>query len=233
MVGAQVPIGLPVAPRLRILMLHSFRTSGAIFQEQVRRSGLQNPLNEAAELIYMNAPHAASGDIPQDVAAHFSPPFFEWWNFRKDEDGELSYVGFEEAEASVKQALRQHAPVHGICAFSQGTALTSLFAGWQQKGALSGVQPLRFCIMVGGTPFRLAAHHAECYRDPIDLPSLHLIGDRDFLKKHSETLSTLFVDPVVMRHKGGHAVPALPVEAQDEVRAFLAKQSAKLVQASL
>lgn len=71
-------------------------------QKLLRSCGLH------AAQIYMNAPHAASGDIPQDVAAHFSPPFFEWWNFRKDEDGELSYVGFEEAEASVKQALRQH-----------------------------------------------------------------------------------------------------------------------------
>lgn len=51
MVGPQVPIGMPLAPQLRILMLHSFRTSGAIFQEQVRRSGLQKPLNEAAELV--------------------------------------------------------------------------------------------------------------------------------------------------------------------------------------
>lgn len=44
--------GIPsAAPRMRILMLHSFRTSGAILKEQVRRSGLQKPLNEVADLV--------------------------------------------------------------------------------------------------------------------------------------------------------------------------------------
>ena len=41
----------PLVHPMRILMLHSFRTSGAIFQEQVRRSGLHKPLNEVADLV--------------------------------------------------------------------------------------------------------------------------------------------------------------------------------------
>lgn len=123
--------------RLRVLALHSFRTSGAIFAEQQRRAGLdaaladlidvvrrggagalvtsvpcfphatpphatqcrsvqrQPPntrpsaavLNATAVLLwlpplvqtYIDAPNAASGPIPDDVAPHFEGPYYEWW----------------------------------------------------------------------------------------------------------------------------------------------------------
>ncbi len=33
--------------------------------------------------IYLDAPFAASGPIPRDVAPFFKPPYREWWNFTK------------------------------------------------------------------------------------------------------------------------------------------------------
>lgn len=58
--------------------------------------------------MYVDAPHTASGDIPEDVAANFSGPFFEWWNHRKDEDNNAKYDGFEESESFVRRALQEH-----------------------------------------------------------------------------------------------------------------------------
>lgn len=221
---------LQAPPRLRILLLHSFRTSAAIFKEQIRRSGLQRPLNEVADLIYLEAPHSASGDAPEDVAANFSPPYFEWWNHSQDKSGNSIYDGFKESEELVRQALRDHAPVHGICGFSQGAALASLLAGWQQQGTLPEIAPLHFYLMIGGTPSR---GHAECYQDPLQIASLHFIGEKDYLKKYSQALADLFVEPVVIRHKGGHSVPALASEQAGELRTFLLHQANRTAQANL
>ena len=68
----------PAAPRrpLRLLALHSFRTSAAIFRRQLARLGGL----DGAELVFIDAPHAASGPLPEDVAgAGFEGPFFEWF----------------------------------------------------------------------------------------------------------------------------------------------------------
>lgn len=171
--------------RLRVLMLHSFRTSAAIFKQQVHPmiillcgttrqlnthidaqsrlydlqmqiSGLDRQLNDLVEMvrllcrrcgnlqecslrlcvrlkvrhretlssvavqIFVDAPHAASGPIPKDVEPYFDPPFREWWNFTKqDADGSMQYIGFDESVAYVETKLREHAPIHGLCGFSQ------------------------------------------------------------------------------------------------------------------
>ncbi len=88
--------------------------------------------------IYLDAPHAASGSIPEDVVANFSPPFFEWWNFRKDAEGNLSYVGFEEAETAVKQALISNV---GPDSLLISITLTHLFFPYLSAKLLSCAMP--------------------------------------------------------------------------------------------
>lgn len=61
----------------------------------------------------------------------------------------------------------------------------------------------------------------------------HVAGDKDFLKKYSQMLADLFEDPVVIRHKGGHSVPALASEQAGEVRTFFLHQANRMAQASL
>ncbi len=62
--GTVHTVAPPLMPPMRILMLHSFRTSGDIFQEQVRRSGLHKPLNEIANLVGAPAPVAPASIAP-------------------------------------------------------------------------------------------------------------------------------------------------------------------------
>lgn len=73
--------------------------------------------------------------------------------------------------------------------------------------------------------------------EPMCIPEagsgLHIAGDKDFLKKYSQMLADLFEDPVVIRHKGGHSVPALASEQAGEVRTFLLHQANRMAQASL
>lgn len=65
--------------KLRVLALHSFRTSGRIFQQQLQLSKLDQLLGDLLEFVFVDAPHPSSGAIPQDVHKAFEGPYFEWF----------------------------------------------------------------------------------------------------------------------------------------------------------
>ena len=71
----------PATMKLRVLALHSFRTSGSIFRDQLEALGnWPNAIGDLCEFVYVDAPHPASGEVPEDVASFFQGPYFEWWN---------------------------------------------------------------------------------------------------------------------------------------------------------
>jgi hypothetical protein len=89
----------PPAKRLRILALHSFRTSASIFEDQLRRAGILTGDNDngasscfagvPATVDFLNAPNAASGPPPPDVVAgRWPPPYREWFAATRVEDGD-------------------------------------------------------------------------------------------------------------------------------------------------
>jgi len=55
-------------------------------------------------------------------------------------------------------------------------------------------------------------------------PSLHLIGDRDPVKRLTNLLIESFEHPVVVTHARGHVIPSLPPADLQRVRAFLQAQ---------
>lgn len=50
---------------------------------QFRRSGLDKQLEDIVELVFIDAPNAATGPPEPDVEPFFKPPYYEWWNFKK------------------------------------------------------------------------------------------------------------------------------------------------------
>ncbi len=50
---------------------------------QFKRSGLDKRLEDIAELVFIDAPNAASGPPEPDVEPFFKPPYYEWWNATK------------------------------------------------------------------------------------------------------------------------------------------------------
>ena len=121
--------------KLRLLCLHSFRTSGEILREQVRLAGWEETLGDLVEFHVMDAPHPASGPVPPDVLAFFPDvPYREWWNAteRADPDGSgrktMTYVGLEESLERVKREFDERGPFDGVLGFSQGATLTTILA---------------------------------------------------------------------------------------------------------
>ena len=111
--------------RLRVLCLHSFRTSAAILRDQLDMAQWPQSLGDLCDFTCMDAPHSASGAVPQDVASFFEPPYMEWWN-ATEVNGRLEYVGLEQSLASIDAFVDEHGPFDGVLGFSQGATLTGL-----------------------------------------------------------------------------------------------------------
>lgn len=202
-------------PKLRVLCLHGFRTSAAIFEKQILR--WSPSILELLDLTFLDGPYTARGK--SEVEGIFPGPYFEWYQFNKD-FSELTNL--EECKDYITNYMREHGPFDGLMGFSQGGVLAAAFAGLQQKGlALQQHPPLRFIILVSGAGFNNQQLMHECYSEPVKCPSVHIIGALDFLKKVNEELVLKFENPLVIRHEGKHTVPRLGEEPTKLVRDFL------------
>ena len=75
-------------PRLRVLCLHSFRTSAASFKKQLfELSNIGEALADLIELDLIDAPHECTPEeeerIEPGVKVIFGGPFYEWINVRR------------------------------------------------------------------------------------------------------------------------------------------------------
>lgn len=188
------------ADRLKVLVLHSFRQSGARLASRTKK--LQAALEDIAELIFIDAPHPYQPDASERamLEADFEtmPDFSAqrcWWN---SDDSHTAYTGWEDAI----RAIEAHLPVDGVLGFSQGAAMTGLLA------ALKPSQ-VRFVLCASGFPSRAAAHDMLMRPGSIDVPSLHIYGERDVLVDNSRTLALAecFIDAEVCSHPAGHFAP--------------------------
>uniref|UniRef100_UPI00398E86E0 esterase OVCA2 isoform X2 n=1 Tax=Pristiophorus japonicus TaxID=55135 RepID=UPI00398E86E0 len=136
-----------------------------------------------------------------------------WWFSNPGEESfnALDHVetckGLEESLETVSKAMVELGPFDGIMGFSQGAALVSMICALKQQGD-SRFQ-FDFAILIAGFRSRCKLHE-RFYEEPIALPSLHVFGDTDRVipGAMSQELSTLFMDPVILTHPGGHFVPA-------------------------
>jgi Ran GTPase-activating protein (RanGAP) involved in mRNA processing and transport/predicted esterase len=184
------------ARRLRVLVLHGMRQSARRLRERLRT--LDRALDDVVEFVYLDGPYAVDDAVPHQRC---------WW---KTSDDNRAYAGWE---ASVRQ-IDAHLPADGVLGFSQGAALTGLYAALRTDA-------LRFVICVAGFPSRADAHQVLLEPDSIALPSFHLWGERDTMVEpaRSRALAEVFVGPTLQSHAGGHFAPDhLPVDA---LRVFL------------
>lgn len=206
--------------RLKILVLHSFRQSGARLAAKTQR--MQRALSQLAELVYVDAPHSyraaghAAGEWEEDFGD--APPSTEhqrcWWN-SSDDHGE--YLGWDVSLAHLEDAFRRLGPFDGVIGFSQGAAVAGLLAALQPRGPIE----LRFAICISGFVSRARAHRELMRPSSVELPSLHIYGEADALVDNARTLALAgcFVAPSIASHPGGHFFPnAWPL---DVVVAFL------------
>lgn len=111
--------------------------------------------------------------------------------------------------------------------FSQGGAAAALLVGLQRTGrALKNQQMLGFCICFAGIRVR-DPQLDGCFDALKSIPSVHVIGDKDPVKRMTNMLIESFDNPIVINHPKGHVVPQLSDGDVERMRAFLiARQKA-------
>ncbi|CAM5110652.1 unnamed protein product [Natator depressus] len=217
----------PPPPPLRLLGLHGYGQNQRSFH--ARTGALRKALRGRAELVTVSAPHPAGpepggaagpGDRlagcgvpgPGGPGARCSPSPQDadprcWW-FPRPREGALGAreeaapcQGLEESLEAVAGAFAAHGPFDGLLGFSQGAALVARVCALQQRG--DARFPFQFAVLVAG-------FESSCDREPIAVPSLHVLGDADRVipPARSRELAARFVDPAVLTHPGGHFVPA-------------------------
>ena len=101
-------------------------------QLQLQRAGLLDALSDLVEITFIDAPNPASGPIPEDVAPHFSPPYYEWWNAQRTTtttttNGSTTtptttwtYQNASTSLSFLTDYMKLHGPFDGLMGFSQG-----------------------------------------------------------------------------------------------------------------
>ncbi|MEM6991746.1 MAG: DUF924 family protein [Myxococcota bacterium] len=206
---------------LKVLVLHSFRQSGARLAS--RTKALQAALASVAELVFVDAPHpyTATDRTRSELTNDFGPDLEDlgdethqrcWWNSGADH---TRYDGWDASVAYLTRVAKERGPFDGVLGFSQGAAAAGLLAAAHRELAP------RFAICISGFASRANEHRELMRAGTIDVPSLHIYGEQDVLVDNARTLALAecFVAPKVVAHPGGHFVPKLwPVAA---IRDFL------------
>ncbi|XP_066057993.1 esterase OVCA2 [Chamaea fasciata] len=192
---------------LRLLALHGYRQSARRLRQ--RTGALRKALRGRAELVAIDAPHLLPAGAEDDPDGD-DPPRGWWFSGPGTfEAGEAAAApaGLEESLSAVAAALAEHGPFDGLLGFSQGAALAAMVCALRARG--DPRFPVAFAVLVAGFASRAPAH-GHFYREPIALPTLHVVGDTDAViaAPLSRELAQCFVEPVVLTHPGGHFIPA-------------------------
>ncbi|KAM0873394.1 hypothetical protein ACQ4PT_038101 [Festuca glaucescens] len=177
------------------------------------------------DLVFPDAPFPAEGN--SDVDGIFDPPYYEWFQFDK---GFTEYRNLDKCFDYIEELMIKEGPFDGLMGFSQGSVLSAALVGLQQQGlALTRVPKIKFLVIISGARFRSQTVAEKPYASKIKIPSLHFLGDNDFLKNDGEKLIESFVDPYIVRHPKGHTVPRLVDEKSLEVMScFLDKMEKEI-----
>ncbi|PSS21488.1 Esterase [Actinidia chinensis var. chinensis] len=215
-------VKMEIREKPRVLCLHGYRTSGQILQKQIER--WPEAVLGKLDLVFLDGPCPARGK--SDVEGFYDPPYFEWYYCNEDF---TEYYNFEECLAYLEDYMIKHGPFDGLLGFSQGAILSAVLPGMQMEGvALTKVPLIKFLIIVSGTKFGgykfgLPKLAANAFASPVKLPSLHFIGERDFLKEQGIALLESFEDPTVIYHNRGHTVPRLDEKGLETMLGFIEK----------
>lgn len=206
----------------KLLLLHGYMQSDRIIN--AKTGALRKALKKLN--ITVASPCAPfpvySEDYTEDLAlmkeASEQPEKFGWWK-KAQSDPLSSYTIPDETKKLLKDFVLEHGPFDGIAGFSQGGGLAGYLAT-DLPGILGVPQEHQPKFLISFSGFRLEPTLlVEQYKKhPIAVPSLHVLGEMDYVVDESRALK-LFdecqeKDRTLLRHSGGHVVPNSKVYVQ-------------------
>jgi hypothetical protein len=151
-----------------------------------------------------------------------------WWNRHGNE-----YGGLTDSLEMLLNIWNNDEGFEGVMGFSRGGRLAHLIATLHQASKGKLFQNLRYVIIASGyghvpmpenfppkggiwDRFLDGNEHAHDNFDPMEIPSLHIMGNKDRLItiENSKALLQSYVDPKIHEHDGGHHVPMRAVNTR-------------------
>ncbi|XP_058185142.1 uncharacterized protein LOC131302490 [Rhododendron vialii] len=221
-IGKKVTESRILKKKPRFLCLHGFRTSADILRQQLQR--WPGSVLGKLDLVFLDAPYLAQGK--SDVEGIYDPPYYEWFQFSQDYQ---VYNNFEESLAYIEDYMIKHGPFDGLMGFSQGAVLSAALPGMQLEGvALTKVPKIKYLILMsagklGGSKIGAPLLASNAFSSPLKCPSLHMIGETDYLKEPGIELLESFEDPLVINHPKGHTVARLDEKGRNTMLSFIEK----------
>ncbi|CAN4122357.1 unnamed protein product [Withania somnifera] len=207
----------------RFLCLHGFRTSGEILKKQIYDKWPTRVV-EKLDLVFVDAPCPSQGK--SDVEGIFDPPYYEWYQFNKDSK---EYQNFDKCLEYIEECINKHGPFDGLLGFSQGAILSGALPGLQDKGVgLTKVPKIKYLMIIAGAKLQNKPLAEKAYSSAITCPSVHFLGEKDFLKKGGIELLESCVDPVVIHHPRGHTIPRFDEKGLESMLSFIEKVQAEI-----
>uniref|UniRef100_A0A336LJZ1 CSON008440 protein n=1 Tax=Culicoides sonorensis TaxID=179676 RepID=A0A336LJZ1_CULSO len=191
-----------IGEKLKVLALHGYRQTGESFKAKL--GAFRKYLAKYVDFVFITAPHVApfEGDNPGN----------SWW-FKDDgtfkgSDKCAAAIGFEESLKLVEEVWETQGPFQGIMGFSQGASFTGLICSLASRG-MTKINP-RFAVMASGFKSQSLAHRSYYESKIGGIQSFHIYGETDEIIPPSMSLdlASMFVEPIVEKHKGGHYFPA-------------------------
>jgi predicted esterase len=213
--------------KARLLALHGWSQNEQDMKQTTK--SLQKKLKEIAEIVFVRAPHALDQTLPIEGKLRNDARTWFYYHGREDPnnikgflDPELKqYEGWEESVHAVMTANGTIEPgdFDGIMGFSQGAVFTNLLLAYVQQQEISS--RCKFAILISGFP---ASTEPAVSGLPIQLPSLHLMGEADDVVPVAlqEALSLRFEGECreTFRHNKGHIIPQNG-EAKEVMKKFI------------
>jgi uncharacterized protein (DUF924 family) len=217
-------------PYQKILFLHGYRQNSHKIKQRLQKLVRLLKINYNAHITFLNGthPYIKPGNpdnnqyslIPDEEKQNFeklkedftqkSSQFNAieaqrvWYNTNNEQDhgNGVYYYGIEESMAYVLSHVKHNGPYNGVMGFSQGSILASLLI---QKYNL-----FQYFISISGftpTPIKYSTFFDE--NQKIDIPSLHIYGERDILVKPQDSIkfAEFFNKSIKIKHEAGHFAP--------------------------
>ncbi|XP_050293440.1 esterase AGAP003155 [Anthonomus grandis grandis] len=206
-----------ISQKLKILCLHGYRQNAEVFKEKT--GSFRKMVHKWVQFNYITALHKVilvdNIEALEDKECGQSRDEEQYgWFFNRDDKTYRGIrqggpaIGFEESVQLIEEVFEKEGPFDGILGFSQGACFVGLLCDLQQRGLTKNIK-FNFAIMASGFKSQ-SWPHLKYYSDRITLPTMHIFGETDKVipTEMSEALSLCFEDPVVVRHPGGHYLPA-------------------------
>ena len=235
--------------KLKVLCLHSFRTSADIMKIQLAMGGWDKHVEDSTEFMCIDGIFPATGEPPEDVKLAFpNRGSFQWYDAdRNTETGKMEYKGIVESAKFVDEIVKREG-IDGLLGFSQGATLigemlkrSSESAGDDIEGSQEEamrMKSLRFAVLISGMPSRADKTLSEqmcsiSERSSINngrtvgasIPTLHVVGQQD--RAIPPALTKLMCKDfgekaVLLEHEKGHVIPKVlpPNEIGEKVKKF-------------